>query len=497
MDVITRRTQFELDKALKRQHILEGHLIALDNLDEVIATIRSSPDSDTARTQLMELFGFTEAQAVAILDLQLRRLAALERQRIQDEYAEITEHIIYLRGLLADKKLILGLIKEDILELKDKYGDERRSFIDPRMDADFNMEDLIRDEDVFISITRRGYVKRTPITAYRKQARGGRGLIGMSTRDEDQLDNLFTAGTHNYILFFTDRGKVYSIKAYEIPEMDRTAKGTSVMNILPLLPDEKVTAALAVPNFDEADYLTMVTRKGRIKRTDLRAFANVRSNGLIALSLDDDDRLGWVKLTRGDQEVIIVSEQGKGIRFSEQDVRPMGRTAAGVNAIRLDTWDRVAGADIVSPDDDLLVITEKGFGKRTPLDDYRTQNRYGQGVRAMILSPERTGKIVGARVVRAGDEVTCISVEGIILRTESDLISCQGRSTQGVRVMDLRNGDSVASMAVVREGRLSQRNGEEEEDGESTSAETETETTTTAEPAVDSTTSAETAEATE
>jgi len=456
IDVITRRTQFELDKALRRQHILEGLLIALEHLDDVIETIRESPSADEARTQLMTRFELSEEQATAILDMQLRRLAALERQKIEEEYQEITEHIQYLQGLLADKKKILALIKEDIADIKDKYGDERRSQIDLSLDADLNMEDLIQDEDVLISITRRGYVKRTPVAAYRIQARGGKGLIGMSTRDEDQLEHLFAAGSLNSILFFSDQGKVYSEKAYNIPELDRTAKGTSLMNILPLMPDEKITAALAVHSFEDAEYLTMITRKGRIKRVEVKAFESVRPSGLIAVNLDDDDSLGWVKLTKGGQDLILVSEQGKGIRFSEEDVRPMGRNAAGVNAMRLDTWDNIAGADVVITGDDVLVITEKGYGKRTPLDEYRQQNRYGQGVRAMLLTPERTGKIISARVVTAGDEVTCISSNGIILRTSVDVISCQSRSTQGVRVMDLREGDTVASVAVIREGRLSQ-----------------------------------------
>lgn len=460
VEVITRRTQFDLEKALKRQHILEGYLIALDDVDAVIQTIRDSADVDEARSALMENFGLSEAQAVAILDLQLRRLAALEQQRIIDEHREITEHIAYLRSLLADKKLILDLIKEDLAKVKDTFGDGRRTEIGYGMDADFNMEDLIREEDVFISITQRGYVKRTPVTAYRKQARGGKGLIGMSTRDEDELNHLFTAGTHNSILFFSDYGKVYSIKAYEIPEMDRTAKGTSLMNILPLMPEENITAAVPVPSFEDAEFLTMITRKGRIKRIGVENFDNVRPSGLRALTLEDDDKLGWVKITNGDQDLILISEQGKGIRFSEQDVRPMGRTAAGVNAMRLDAWDFIAGADVLTPDDDLLVITEKGYGKRTALDEYRQQNRYGQGVRAMILDPNRTGKIVGARVVTSGDEVTCISSNGIILRTSSDFISRQGRATQGVRIMDLREGDTVASIAVVREGLLSKVNDE-------------------------------------
>ncbi|MCA9941992.1 MAG: DNA gyrase subunit A [Anaerolineales bacterium] len=466
VEVITRRTQFELDKALKRQHILEGLLIALEHLDEVIETIRRSPDADTARTQLMARFGLSQEQSTAILDMQLRRLAALERQKIEDEYQEVSAHIEYLQGLLADKKKILGLILEDINELKEKYGDERASQIALGLDADLNMEDLIQDEDVLISITQRGFVKRTPVAAYRIQARGGKGLIGMGRREEDQLEHLFAAGSLNTILFFSDRGKVYAEKAYNIPELDRTAKGTSLMNVLPLMPDENITAALPVHSFEDAEYLTMITRKGKIKRVEVNVFENVRPSGLIAVNLEDDDSLGWVKLTEGEQDLIIVSEQGKGIRFSEEDVRPMGRNAAGVNAIRLDSWDRVAGADVVLPDDDLLVITEKGYGKRTPLEEYRQQNRYGQGVRAMVLTPERTGKIVSARVVTAGDEVTCISSNGIILRTSTDVISQQGRSTQGVRVMDLRAGDTVASVAVVREGRLSQVNGDAVEEAE-------------------------------
>ena len=461
IDVITRRTQFDLDKALKRQHILEGLLIALDHLDEVIETIRRSPDAETASVELIARFGLTEPQATAILNMQLRRLAALERLKIEEEYKEISERVDYLKGLLEDKSQILDLIKVDLQALIDKYGDERRSEIAFGLDAELNIEDMIQDEDVLISITQRGYIKRTPLSAYRIQARGGRGRIGMGRRDEDELDQLFAAGTLNSILFFSDQGKVYSEKGYMIPEMGRTSKGTSLMNVLPLMPEEKITAALAVHDFDDAEYLTMITRKGRIKRVAVRAFKNVRATGLIAINLDEDDSLGWVKMTAGDQDIILVSEQGKGIRFCEEDVRSMGRTAAGVNAIRLDTWDRVAGADVVVPGDDLLIITEKGRGKRTPLDEYRQQNRYGQGVRAMVLDPELTGKIVSARVVSHNDEVTCISSNGIILRTATDTISRQGRSTRGVRVMDLRGKDTVVSVALIREGRLSRADEEE------------------------------------
>ena len=463
VEVITRRTEFELEKAKKRQHILEGLLIALSNLDEVIETIRRSPDADQARTQLMERFGLSHPQATAILDMQLRRLAALESQRIENEHKEVSDHIGYLEGLLSDMDEILSIIKEDLVEIRDKYGDARRSRVEPGLAADLNMEDLIRDEDVLISITQRGYVKRTPASAYRVQGRGGKGLIGMSTRDKDTLDHLFAAGSHNTILYFSDRGKVYADKAYQIPELDRTAKGTNLMNILPLMADEKITAAMPVHSFDEAEYIIMVTQKGRIKRIEVSAFANVRPSGLIAISLDPDDSLGWVKMTSGGQDLILVSEQGKGIRFNEEDVRPMGRNAGGVNAMRLDSWDNIAGADVATDEDDVLVITEKGYGKRTPIDDYRQQNRYGSGVRAMVLTPERTGKIVSARIVTEGDEVTCISANGIILRTSTDTVSQQGRSTQGVRVMDLRADDSVVSVAVIREGMLSNVDGDEEE----------------------------------
>jgi len=453
VEVITRRTRFDLDKALRRQHILAGLLIAIGHLDEVIRTIRAAADADDARAQLMARFGLTEVQATAILDMQLRRLAALERQKIEDEHREVTAHIAYLQSVLEDHHLVLGLIRDDLVKLKEKYGDARRTQIVPGMDTDFNVEDLITDENVFVSVTRRGYIKRTPISAYRRQARGGKGLIGMTTRDEDELEHLFVAGTLNTVLFFSDLGKVYATRTYEIPEFDRTAKGVSLMNVLPLSPDEKITAALPVHDFDEGEYLIMITRKGRIKRVELGVFANVRPSGLIAVNLEPGDSLGWVKMTRGEQDIILISQQGKGIRFNEEEVRPMGRAAAGVNAMRLDSWDMLAGADVASDDADLLVITQKGFGKRTPLTEYRRQGRYGQGIKVMALSPERTGAIVAARVVSPRDEVTLISSGGIILRMSGSHISRQGRASTGVRVMDLRDADAVVSVAVIPEAR--------------------------------------------
>ncbi len=463
VEVITKRTQFELDKALHRQHVLEGLLIALANLDAVIETIRSSTDVDDARERLMNRFTLTEIQATAILDMQLRRLAALERQKIEDEHKEISERVEYLRGLLAEPKKILIIIKEDVQEIREKYGDDRRTQIAFGLAADLNIEDLIQDEDVFISITRRGFIKRTPVTAYRVQGRGGRGLIGMTTRDEDELVHLFAAGTLNHILYFSDMGKVYSERAFEIPEYDRTAKGISLMAILPLMPNEKITAALPVHNFEDAEYLTMITQKGRIKRVEVSAFANVRPTGLIAVNLKNGDSLGWVKMTTGGQDLIVVSEQGKAIRFNEEKVRSVGRTAAGVHAMRLDDKDLLTGADVVTPGGELLLITEKGYGKRTSFDEFRPQGRYGKGVRAMLIS-DLTGPIVSARTVADGDEVTFISALGIILRTAVGTISRQGRHSRGVSVMDLKGKDLIASVAIVREGYLSRVDGDGEEE---------------------------------
>lgn len=464
VDVITRRTKFDLDKALRRQHILEGLRIALDHLDAIIQTIRQSPDAEEARNQLMNRFGLTELQANAILDMQLRRLAALERQKIEDEYREVTAQVEHLSGILANRKEVLVLIKADVLKMKELYGDERRTQIAFGVAAELNMEDMIQDEDVLISITQKGFIKRTPLAAYRVQGRGGRGLRGMGTRGADELEHLFAAGTLNHILFFSDKGKVYVERAYEIPDYDRTAKGTSLMAILPVMPDEKITVALPVPNFDDAEYLTMITCKGRIKRVQLTAFAHVRSSGLIAINLEEDDSLGWVKMTKGEQDLILVTEQGRVIRFSEEDVRAMGRTAAGVYAMRLRKDDYITGADVVVPECDLLLVTEKGYGKRTKLTEFRHQSRYGGGVRVMRLS-DLTGKIIGSRVVAEGDEVTFISANGIILRTEVAAISQQSRHSRGVRVMDLKDGDLIASIAIVRENYLSRIKDAEDSNG--------------------------------
>ncbi|MEM8857546.1 MAG: DNA gyrase subunit A [Chloroflexota bacterium] len=476
VDIITRRTEHELERAKKRQHILEGLLKAIDDLDRVIDTIRKSPDVDMARARLMEGFELSEPQANAILDMQLRRLAALERQKLEDEYKEVTAHIEYLDSLLNDRDMMLGVIRKETLEVTDKYADERRSRIIAGS-GELNDEDLVQDIPVLLAITSRGYIKRTPASTYRVQARGGKGLIGMNTRNEDQLDQLISAKNLDVLLFFTNRGKAYSVKAYEIPEADRTAKGTSLMNVLLMEQDERVTACLPIRSFEDAEHLMMTTRRGRVKRVAISKFENVRSNGLKAIVLDDGDELAWVKMTTGDQDVILVSQGGRGIRFAETDVREMGRTAAGVNGIRLKGDDELAGVAVVAHDEvieseddansdgevqeggsDLLIITEFGYGKRTPVAHFRQQNRYGQGVRAMNLDPKRTGKIVSARYVYPDDEVTMITAQGIILRTPVNTISRQGRYSQGVRVMGMKGeGDYVASVAIIRDG------GDEEE----------------------------------
>ena len=448
--VITRRTQYELDRARQRAHILEGLRIALSNLDAIIQTIRQSANADTARDRLMKRFTLTELQAQAILDMQLRRLAALERQKIEEEYAQLLKTIAHLEDLLAQPHKILGLVKDDVVELKQKYGDERRTHIVADASEDFEEEDLVPHEDVLISITQRGYITRMPANAYRAQTRGGRGVTGITTREEDAVQFLFAADTLDTILYFTDRGKVFSEKAFRVPDAGRSARGSSLISLINLDPDERVTATVAVPNFAKAEYLTMVTRQGRIKRTDLSEFESVRPSGLAAINLDEGDELGWVKLTGGDDEVVIVTQGGQAIRFQEAEVRPMGRAAGGVMAIRLADDDQVASMDVIDPQGDLLVVTANGYAKRTPLNEYPTQGRHGNGVVTLSKKNlEVTGQIVAAQVVKPGDEVALISREGIVLRTQTQQIPPMGRATRGSSVMRVSGGDGVASVALL------------------------------------------------
>lgn len=448
--VITRRTQFDLDKARARAHILEGLLIALANIDDVINTIRQSADADIAKVQLVKKFKLTEIQAQAILDMQLRRLAALEREKIEGEYKGIMEDISYLEDLLASPKKILALIEADLDELVQKYGDNRRTQIAPDASQEFNEEDLVADEAILISITERGYIKRVAAKTYRRQIRGGRGVIGHSTRDEDEVQMLLPARSLDTILFFSDKGKVYSERAYQIPDVDRTARGIPMVNILALESGETITATAVVNDFNAAQYCIMATRNGRIKRVALSKFAAVRPSGLIAMNLMEGDVLGWARLSSGDDEIILVTERGKALRYHEKKVRSMGRTAAGVKAINLQGDDRLTSMELVDENADLLIVTEKGYGKRTPLREYTPKGRPTNGV--MTLDKNKldvTGLIAAARVVVGEDDLTIISSGGIVLRTKVKQVKQSGRATRGVRVIDLRNDEIVASVARI------------------------------------------------
>jgi DNA gyrase subunit A len=451
LEVITRRTQFELDKARKRAHILEGLLIALANLDDVIQTIRESPDADVAKDRLMTRFGLSDAQAQAILDMQLRRLAALERQKIEEEHRDLLGLITHLEDLLAHPKKLLNLIKEDLSEISEKYGDERRTRIAPEASGDLSEEDLVADEAVLISITERGYIKRVSAKTYRAQRRGGRGVKGHTTRDEDEVLMMMPARTLDTILFFSDKGKVYSEKTYQIPDAGRTARGISIVNILAIGPDETITAAVPVPDFDAAEYCTMVTQKGKIKRVMLSEFASVRPSGLIAMGLAEDDELGWVRPTSGGGEVVIITERGQALRFSEDEVRPMGRPATGVQGIKLRKGDQVVGMEVVEPGGDLLVVTVNGYGKRTSLDEYPSKGRATMGILTIDKHAlSHIGLIAAVRVVQPEEDfITLISANGIVMRTNAKAITQFGRATRGVRIMDLQPGDSVAALARI------------------------------------------------
>ncbi|MBL8165978.1 MAG: DNA gyrase subunit A, partial [Anaerolineae bacterium] len=448
-EVIVRRSEFELGKMRARAHILEGLLKALSSLDAIIQTIRSSEDTDDARTKLMTRFDLSEAQSNAILEMQLRRLAALERQKIQDEFSEVMTRIAYLEDLLASPAKILALIREDINDMAEQYGDERKTEILFGVTTDFNEADLVREEEVVISLTSRGYIKRVPGSAYRAQRRGGKGVTGMTMKEEDALVDIFACNSLDYILFFSDRGKVYSERAFRIPETGRANKGVLIHTVLNLEPDEKVTAVLPVSSFEMDGHFTLATRKGRIKRVALDEFAAVRPSGLIAMGLEPDDYLGWVKYSDGDQDVIVVTEQGQSIRFHESRVRVMGRPAGGVMAIKLD-GDYLAGMDVVdeSHHTHMLVVTRNGFGKRTLLQDYRQQGRYGSGVRTLARN-EKTGPIVAVRCISEGDDIMLITKLGVVLRTRLHEIRETGRSTQGVTLMNLQDDDEVVGIAVM------------------------------------------------
>ncbi|GJQ37463.1 MAG: DNA gyrase subunit A [Anaerolineaceae bacterium] len=448
--VITRRSRFELDKAKARLHILDGYLIALNNIDAIIKTIRNAEDADKAKTALMTKFKLSELQAQAILDMQLRRLAALERWKIEEEHKQVRSTIDYLEDLLANPKKILALIKGDMNEVAEKYGDDRRTRISAEAKEDIHDEDLVPDESVLISLTERGYVKRVAASAFRQQSRGGRGVKGHTTKEEDEVVMLIPARSLDTMLFFTDKGKVYSEKVYQIPDLDRATKGIPLVNILALGANEKVTAAMSIREFSPKQFCMMMTARGRAKRVSMEEFESVRPSGLIAVNLDEGDTLGWARLTSGKDEIIIVTENGQALRFSEEKVRAMGRQAAGVQGIRLKKGDVVTSMDVVNKDGALLVVTTGGFGKQTPLKEYAPKGRATGGIATIDQKAlKEIGKIAAARVVQKEDDLTIMTANGVVIRLKVKDVKQSGRATKGVHLIKPQDGDSVASVARI------------------------------------------------
>lgn len=449
-EVVTRRTQFDLEKAEARAHILEGLRIALDNIDEIIKIIRNSYND--AKEKLMERFGLSAIQAQAILDMRLARLQGLEREKLDKEYSELMDRIAYYRAILSDEAMLMGVIKAELLEVRDKWGDERRTKLSPDA-SDFEDEDLIEEENVAVTLTHLGYIKRVPADTYKAQRRGGKGIMGITTRDNDFVKDLIMTSTHDYLMFFTNTGKAHKLKAFEIPEASRTARGTPAVNFLSLMQRERITALIPVKKFAEDKYLIAVTKQGTIKKTSLSEYNTNRTSGIIAIKLKDDDRLIDVKQTTGSNSVIIVTKKGKCICFSEEDVRAMGRIAGGVRAIKLDKDDEVVSMSLVDPEQELLVVTENGYGKRTPVKEYKIQVRGGKGLLTYDKSKfKKTGALIGAMVVDKDDEVLLINSEGIIIRIRANEISELGRATQGVKIMKVQDETKIVAMAKVIKG---------------------------------------------
>ena len=451
-EVVTRRTQYELNKAEERAHILKGLLIALDNIDEVIKIIRGSKTTQIAKEGLIERFGLTDAQAQAIVDMRLRALTGLEREKLENEYAELMKQIEYLKSILADRKILLGVIKEEITFIANKYGDERRTQIGFD-ESDLSMEDLIPEQDIVITATKLGYIKRMTTDTFKSQNRGGKGIKGMQTIDEDYVEELFMTSSHHYILFFTNKGRVYRLKAYEIPEAGRTSRGTAIVNLLQLMPEEKITAAIPVKEFEAGKYLFMATKQGLVKKTSMDEYENVRKTGLAAITLREDDELIEVKITDNEKDVFIVTKYGQCIRFDEKDVRPTGRTSMGVRGINLEDNDEVVGMQLDVQGQYLLIASEKGMGKRTDIEEFKVQNRGGKGVKCYNIT-EKTGEVVGVKSVNEDNEIMIINTDGIIIRMECAGISVLGRVTSGVKLINLHDNSKVASIAKVRGARV-------------------------------------------
>ena len=468
-DVVTRRTKYDLNKAQERAHILEGLLKALDNIDEVIRIIRGSRSVQIAKQELMDRFELTDVQAQAIVDMRLRALTGLEREKLEAEYAELMEKIRKLKAILADRNTLLRVIREEILAISEKYGDDRRTAIG--FDAfDISMEDMIPRENTVITMTKLGYIKRMTVDNFRSQNRGGRGIKGMQTLDDDYIEELMMTTTHHYVMFFTNTGRVYRLKAYEIPEAGRTARGTAIINLLQLMPGERITAVIPISKFEEGQYLMMATRKGLVKKTPIQDYANVRKIGLAAISLRDDDELIEVKATDDKKDIILVTKYGQCIRFKESDVRSTGRVSMGVRGINLLDGDEVVAMQLNTQGYYLLVVSENGMGKRTSISEFTCQNRGGKGVKCYKIT-EKTGNVIGAKAVNEENEIMMITTEGIIIRLQCSDISILGRITSGVKLINLSDGVTVASFAKVREKEEDKNSEKTEESSENVSTE--------------------------
>ena len=447
-EVVTRRTKYDLNKAEERAHILQGLLIALDNIDEVIKIIRGSKNVQEAKAELISRFDLSEVQAQAIVDMRLRALTGLEREKLEAEYAELMKKIEEYRAILADRKLLLGVIRKEILVISEKYGDERRTHIGYD-EFDISMEDLIPRENVVITVTNMGYIKRMSMDTFKSQNRGGKGIKGMQTLEEDFIRELFVTTSHHYIMFFTNKGRVYRLKAYEIPEAGRTAKGTAVINLLQLMPDEKITATIPIKEYEDGKYLFMATKKGLVKKTPIQDYMNVRKTGLAAISLREDDLLIEVKVTDNAQDILLVTKYGQCIRFNEKDVRSTGRVSMGVRGMNLSDNDEIIGMQMSSQGKDMLIVSEKGMGKRTSMEEFTKQNRGGKGVKCYKIT-EKTGNVVGMKAVDEESEIMIINTEGIVIRMKCSDISQYGRITSGVKLINLPEKERVASVAKVR-----------------------------------------------
>ena len=459
-EVVRRRTEYELNKAEERAHILKGLLIALDNIDEVIKIIRGSKTVQIAKAELMERFALSDVQSQAIVDMRLRALTGLEREKLEKEYEELMKRIDELKAILADRKLLLGVIRKEIIIIRDKYGDERRTAIGFD-EFDISMEDLIPRENIVITMTKLGYIKRMTVDTFKSQNRGGKGIKGMQTIEDDYVEELFMTSTHHYIMFFTSTGRVYRLKGYEIPEAGRTARGTAIINLLQLQPEEKITAVIPIEKYEQGKYLFMATKRGLVKKTPIQDYANVRKTGLAAITLREDDELIEVKVTDNQKDVIMVTKYGQCIRFHEKDVRSTGRTSMGVRGMNLSDRDEVIGMQLDCQGKYLLIASEKGMGKRTEISEFSSQNRGGKGVKCYKIT-EKTGNVVGVKAVNEDNEVMIINTEGIIIRMECQGISVLGRVTSGVKLINLNEDVIIASIAKVREVESEESDSEEE-----------------------------------